>query len=103
MQINYVKKEELFPAFGMCYPEIELILIREDLPKITRSFLIAHEKYHLTDKELNWFLERNESKYLCRYKASNRIFSNCVNEPFPRQIKVLLGKNKKGKIIKNEN
>ena len=54
MKIEYLEKEKLAPAFGMAYPELNLIQIRSDLPESVQKFLIAHEAYHLTDKAKWW-------------------------------------------------
>jgi len=51
--ITYVKKEEIYPSFGLCYKD-GTIKIREDLPQIVKDFLLVHETYHSTDKATNW-------------------------------------------------
>ena len=52
--ITYVSKSEIYPSFGLCFPD-GTIKIREDLPQCVKSFLVAHELYHTTDKETIWW------------------------------------------------
>jgi len=51
IKIKYVKKKEIFPAFGLAYFETKIIYIRDDLPKIAKKFVLAHELYHIKDYE----------------------------------------------------
>jgi len=50
--IEYVKKEKLFPAFGLA--KNNMAYVREDLPKSVQAFILQHELYHLEDKAKNW-------------------------------------------------
>jgi hypothetical protein len=54
MQVSYVNRAKIDPAFGMCYPDGR-IEIREDLPQVVKNFLVIHEMYHLTDIEIVWW------------------------------------------------
>lgn len=54
MEVIYVPKEELYPAFGLCTKT--QIKIREDLPSLVKGFVWEHEQYHSTDKETNWIM-----------------------------------------------
>lgn len=49
MKIQYVKKEKLFPYFGIALYEGEKIYVRKDLPKSVKDFVLEHEKYHIYD------------------------------------------------------
>ena len=50
MNITYVKKEEIYPLFGVCYKN-GTIKIREDLPPCVKAFLEDHELLHGDDWE----------------------------------------------------
>jgi len=51
--IIYVKKEAIYPAFGICSSN-GTIKIREDLPRPAKKFVLEHETYHITDKSTYW-------------------------------------------------
>lgn len=53
MNIECVSKEEIYPAFGVCYKD-GTIKIREDLPQRVKDFVLIHEIYHSTDKSTYW-------------------------------------------------
>ncbi len=53
INIKFVSKEELQPAFGRAYSGKNEILIREDLSLWTKMAVIVHEIYHLQDKRKN--------------------------------------------------
>ncbi len=55
MQILYVPKNEIFPAFGTWAPD-HVIRIRADLSPAVTSFVLAHEIYHEADTEKRWWL-----------------------------------------------
>jgi len=48
--INYVTKEDIFPAFGRAIYSTNTVEIREDLPQRAKDHLLVHEIYHLYDK-----------------------------------------------------
>lgn len=52
MNVLYVEKEELYPAFGF-WTSDGTIKIRKDLPKCVQNFLLAHETGHAIDREFN--------------------------------------------------
>lgn len=64
MKINYVKKNELFPALGYYHKKTNQIFIRKDLPKYVKRFVLEHEKQHYKGI-------KNE------YKATLNAFLNC--------------------------
>jgi hypothetical protein len=68
MSVNYVPKEKLFPKFGEANSTTQQIYIREDLPKITQPFLIAHETYHLTDKTKFWLYREIRANFYAGIK-----------------------------------
>lgn len=45
-----------YPRFGYAYPALNIIQIKEDLPKAAKAFVVAHEIYHLTDPSKNWIV-----------------------------------------------
>jgi len=54
--IKYVSKSVLYPAFGEArrYKNHGIILVRDDLPRLVKDFIIQHEKYHISDTSTNW-------------------------------------------------
>jgi hypothetical protein len=55
-ELRFKYKEELQPYYGKAYPVNGIGLVREDLPKCARMFVLVHEAYHLTDKSDNLFI-----------------------------------------------
>jgi len=53
VKVDFVPKEKLYPAFGMCYSDGN-IEVRDDLPKIVKLFVLYHEFYHAGDRAKNW-------------------------------------------------
>jgi hypothetical protein len=49
MEITYVPKEKICPAFGYCYADGR-IEIRDDLPECVKGFVLDHEELHRDDK-----------------------------------------------------
>lgn len=54
MEVRYVDKLVLFPAFGKAHLEKQIAYVRNDLPKAVQDFVAAHEVYHLSDKSGSW-------------------------------------------------
>ena len=54
MQVQYVRKSNLFPAFGKADMEKQIAYVRDDLPKVVQEFVAAHEIYHLSDGSKWW-------------------------------------------------
>jgi hypothetical protein len=54
MQVQYVRKSSLFPAFGKADMEMQMAYVRNDLPKVVQEFVAAHEIYHLSDGSKWW-------------------------------------------------
>lgn len=62
LKITYVPKSRIYPAFGDAYESPPKIIIRKDLPKAVKKYVLEHEKYHIKDwqrltkekKEYNW-------------------------------------------------
>lgn len=50
------EKEEIYPAFGLCFQDTQTIWIRKDLPYSVKKFVLKHEKYHMTDSSIPWFI-----------------------------------------------
>ncbi len=48
-QIEYVPKEDLYPAYGHCFGN-NMVFVRQDLPPRVKRFVKAHELYHCQDK-----------------------------------------------------
>jgi hypothetical protein len=65
--ILYVSKEQLTPNFGRYSNGLDLIEIRNDLPRCAKEFLLDHEYYHRGDKEPNW-LKREIKANWCGFK-----------------------------------
>jgi hypothetical protein len=64
MQVHYVNKPALFPAFGKADLERQIAYVRNDLPKVVQEFVTAHELYHLTDKS-EWWIWREVKASVC--------------------------------------
>ncbi|MDA3837172.1 MAG: hypothetical protein PF542_06135 [Nanoarchaeota archaeon] len=60
IEIKYVKKEKLFPAFGLADEKKQTVYIRKDLPKKVKDFVLNHELYHLKDFKR---LKKKNKKY----------------------------------------
>lgn len=54
MQIKYIKKEYLYPKFGLANITKQIAIVREDLPETVKYFVLQHELYHLRDKAKWW-------------------------------------------------
>jgi hypothetical protein len=54
MQVVYVEKAILDPAFGMADEKNDVAYVRGDLPESARKFVVLHELYHLKDKAKWW-------------------------------------------------
>lgn len=54
VQVHYVPKEELSPAYGYAYFFKGYVLVREDLSPLVKSFVEAHELYHMRDRHKWW-------------------------------------------------
>lgn len=54
MKIVYFAKSDLYPAFGVADVESQIACVREDLPRLVKDFVAAHELYHLKDKAHWW-------------------------------------------------
>lgn len=50
MQITYVPRQSIYPAFGMYYYRSDIAKIRDDLPKSAEAFVIEHERGHSVGK-----------------------------------------------------
>lgn len=55
-----VNKERIEPAFGLCFPDDCIILIRNDIPSLGQKFIVLHEVYHFNGKT-GFFHEINAS------------------------------------------
>jgi hypothetical protein len=55
-KIEFQPKKELYPRYGVSYPNISRASVREDIPKCARMFVLVHEAYHLSDSQDNLFL-----------------------------------------------
>jgi len=64
--ITYVKKEEIYPAFGICN-SIGDIKVREDLPQNVKWFVLEHEIYHSTDTSKFWLWREIKANW-CGFK-----------------------------------
>jgi len=54
MKVVYVGESTLYPAFGSADVESQIACVREDLPRLVKNFVAAHELYHLKDKAHWW-------------------------------------------------
>ena len=55
MEIKYLSKQKLYPAFGDSDVKKQIAFVRKDLPKLVKIFVRDHELYHLKDNSKNWF------------------------------------------------
>jgi hypothetical protein len=67
MQILYVDKMELYPAFGYWIPG--LIKIRRDLPAKVIAFVLYHESYHEYDQTKNWIKRELKANWYATRKC----------------------------------
>lgn len=72
--LKYVPKENITPFFGMARNELGTgyVLVRNDLPKRVRNFVMHHEIYHLYDFANN----------LHKSKISQEIHANLAAFPY---------------------
>jgi len=49
-------RDDLYPRFGLAFPDEQQVYVREDLPRCVKRFVISHELYHLVDKAQWWVL-----------------------------------------------
>jgi hypothetical protein len=85
--VNYIPKEALFPLFGKAMSSSSEIYIREDLPKITRPFLIAHETYHLSDKTKFWLYREIKANFFAGIKHPIGFTIICFMSLSPARLK----------------
>lgn len=77
MQVKYVDRSVVYPAFGQADVEKQIAYVRNDLPKLVEDFVAAHEVYHLTDRS-KWWLWREIKANLCVGWRHWRGFILCV-------------------------
>ena len=67
MEIKYVPKKEIYPAFGFC--DSTGIKVRDDLPGIVKEFVLEHETYHYKDiKHDAWYFRELRANSYAAYK-----------------------------------
>jgi hypothetical protein len=68
MQIKYLKKENLYPAFGRADLKNQIAYVRNDLPKSVESFVLQHELYHLQDNAKWWIWRETKANLYGAWK-----------------------------------
>lgn len=61
--IRYVARSVLDPYLGYANPMLNTVWVRNDLPQRVMRFVLAHELYHLRDKEMNVLLREIKANW----------------------------------------
>lgn len=54
VDVHYISKQMIEPAYGYAYFFEGRVLVREDLSPLVKRFVEAHELYHMRDKHTWW-------------------------------------------------
>lgn len=64
MEINYVNKEDIAPAFGNANSTTMVINIRNDLSHGATAFIKEHELFHLRDSDGFWLWREIKANFV---------------------------------------
>lgn len=56
-RVQFVDKEQIYPAFGRALTSKKIVYVRRDLIKCARDFVVQHELQHLEHSYESWIWE----------------------------------------------
>ena len=97
MEVRYINKNYLYPAFGKALMKEQIALVRQDLPEIVQSFVKEHELYHLGDSAKWWLWREIKANSYGAWKHPIGFLYCCVLSLSCDRLKFYYNRFKKGK------